>query len=123
MLESFPAAIMVGTILGFMSGLGIGGGTLLILWLTIVLGTDPSSARIMNLMFFIPCAIVACLFRWKKGTLNFKVLLPAIIAGCVGAGICSWFANDINVGLLKKMFGVILLAAGLRELFYHQKKE
>lgn len=123
MLDNFPVAIIVGSILGFMSGLGIGGGTLLILWLTMVLGTDPATSRLMNLMFFIPSAIIACLFRWKKGTLNVKQLIPAILTGCIGAGISSGFADDINEVMLKKMFGIILLAAGLREIFYHEKKD
>ncbi len=123
MLDNFPVAIIVGSILGFMSGLGIGGGTLLILWLTMVLGTDPTTSRLMNLMFFIPSAIIACVFRWKKGTLNVKQLLPAILTGCIGAGISSGFADDINEVMLKKMFGIILLAAGLREIFYHEKKD
>ena len=45
MLESIPVMLIVGTVLGFLSGLGIGGGSLLILWLTMVLGSDPITAR------------------------------------------------------------------------------
>ena len=45
MLESLPIVLIVGTVLGFLSGLGIGGGSLLILWLTIVLGMEQSTAR------------------------------------------------------------------------------
>ncbi len=123
MLECLPVCLVVGSVLGFMSGLGIGGGTLLILWLTVVLDVDPSTARIINLLFFIPSALIACLFRWKKGHLNAKTLIPAIIAGCIGAGIFSCFSDAINVNVLKKIFGLILIAAGMRELFYCQKHQ
>ena len=42
MLGSLPFSVLVGTVLGFLSALGIGGGSLLILWLTLVLGWEPS---------------------------------------------------------------------------------
>ena len=54
MLNSFPVALLVGTILGFLAGLGVGGGSLLILWLTVVCNTPYAAARIVNLLFFLP---------------------------------------------------------------------
>ena len=89
MLESLPVMLIIGTVLGFLSGLGIGGGSLLILWLTMVLHTDPQTARSINLLFFIPAALVACAMRIKQGHLKVKPLLPAIIAGCAAAAIFS----------------------------------
>jgi len=54
MLESFPVLLAIGSVLGFLAGLGVGGGSLLMLWLTLVIGTDHSVARNINLLFFIP---------------------------------------------------------------------
>lgn len=122
MLESVPVMVIVGTLLGFLSGLGIGGGSLLILWLTIVLGTDPLVARSINLLFFIPSALVACVLRIRQGNLKIKPLLPAVAAGCAAAAIFSWVSTVLDVGILKKLFGIVLLAAGLRELFYRPRK-
>lgn len=121
MLESIPVMLIVGTILGFLTGLGIGGGSLLILWLTMVLNVDPITARSINLLFFIPSAIIACLFRIKQGKLKLKPLFPAIIAGCVAAALFSWFSTVLDVEILKKLFGVVLLAAGIRELLYRPR--
>ena len=118
MLESLPIVLLVGTVLGFLSGLGIGGGSLLILWLTMVRGMEQSTARLINLLFFIPSALIACLFRLKQGKLKIGSVIPAILAGCIAAGFFSWFSYRLDVELLKKLFGVILLAAGARELFY-----
>ena len=56
-LESVPVCIGVGAILGFLSGLGVGGGSLLILWLTAVLGTEQRAAQGINLLFFLPAAV------------------------------------------------------------------
>lgn len=122
MLESLPVKLIVGTVLGFLSGLGIGGGSLLILWLTMVLDMDPATARSINLLFFIPSALVACALRIRQGTLQVKPLLPAIFAGCAAAALFSWISTVLDVGLLKKIFGLVLIAAGLRELFYRPRK-
>ena len=122
MVESLPVMLIVGTALGFLTGLGIGGGSLLILWLTMVLNTDPLTARSINLLFFIPSAIIACIFRMKQGKLSLRPILPAIIAGCIAAGVFSWISTILDVEILKKGFGIVLLAAGARELFYRPRK-
>lgn len=114
--------LVVGLVLGFLAGLGIGGGSLLILWLTLFANTGPQTARAINLMFFLAAAGSVCLFRWRKGDLNFKELLPAIISGCLTAGVCSWVGTKIDQSILEKIFGVLLLVTGTRELFYRPRK-
>ena len=122
MLESLPISIIAGTALGFLSGLGVGGGSLLMLWLTLVLGADHSVARNINLLFFIPSAVIASFFRWKQGTLDFRKILPAIICGCISAGLFSFLSKAIQVEQIKTLFGILLLLTGLRELFYRPRK-
>lgn len=122
MLESWPVALVVGCVLGALSGLGTGGGSLLILWLTMVLGMEQPMARSINLLFFIPSALVACLFRWKQGKLKLKKVLPAIVTGCAAAGIFSWLSGVLDLEWLQKLFGALLLFTGLRELFYRPRK-
>ena len=123
MLESLPVVLIIGTVLGFLAGLGVGGGSLLILWLTLVLGMEHPQARIINLLFFLPSAIVATLFRWKQGKLDIKKVFPAVIAGCIAAGVCSFFSTQLDMELLKKLFGGLLLLTGIKELFYKPKKQ
>ena len=121
MLESWPVALGVGTVLGVLSGLGVGGGSLLILWLTMVLGMEHDVARGINLLFFLPAAAVACVFRWKQGAVKLKNVLPAMIAGCIAAAVCSWVGIGLDMAVLKKLFGGLLIVTGLRELFYKPK--
>lgn len=123
MLDSFPVALVVGSLLGFLAGLGVGGGSLLILWLTLAVQMDYAQARFINLLFFIPAAVISSLFRWKQGSLNLKKVLPGIGAGCVAAAICTWLGSRIETDLLKKFFGGLLLLTGVRELLYKPKKE
>ena len=122
MLDSFPVILAVGAVLGFLAGIGVGGGSLLILWLTLVLKVSSAAARGINLLFFIPSALIACFFRWKQGVLKWKTLLPAILAGCISAGVLSWVSCILDTGLLKKAFGVLLLLTGIREILYKPKK-
>ncbi len=122
MLDSPLAAILAGTVLGILSGLGTGGGSLLILWLTLVLDWQSQDARVVNLMFFIPSALIACLFRCRQGKLPFKKVLPGILAGCAGAFIFSYFFSGTDAPWMGKLFGLLLLATGLRELFYRPRK-
>lgn len=122
MLDSLPFMIIIGCILGFLSGLGVGGGSLLILWLTLVLSMEHSIARSINLIFFIPSAVIASYFRWRQGALSFKKILPAVLAGCISAAAFALLSKRLDISLIKKLFGVLLLATGIRELFYRERK-
>lgn len=117
-LIAFPVA----TLLGFLAGLGVGGGSLLVLWLTMVVGMEYADARVINLLFFLPCAITATLFNRKQGRVQFKKILPAVICGCVIAAIAAIVSTRLDTGLIKKFFGGLLLFTGLRELFYRPRK-
>lgn len=114
--------VFVGLVLGFLAGLGIGGGSLLILWLTLCVGTEPITARGINLMFFLTAAGSVSIFRLKNGNLQFKSILPAVVSGCIAAAIGSWFGTWIDQSVLKKIFGGLLLITGLREIFYRPQK-
>lgn len=120
MLDSLPIALAVGTLFGFLAGLGIGGGSLLILWLTAVLGMEPSTARGINLLFFLPAACIACLFRFRQGTLRWKRVVPAIAAGCASAAAFSVLSGVLDLSLMKKMLGLLFLGVGIRELFWRE---
>ena len=122
MLNSLPAKLLLGAGLGFLSGLGVGGGSLLVLMLTVVMDTPPETARSINLLFFLPAALIALYFRKKQGLLQWKPLLPAITAGCFTAAVGSCLSVILDTGLLKKGFGILLIITGIRELCYRQKQ-
>ena len=121
MVDSLPFCVLMGCVFGFLAGLGVGGGSLLILWLTLVVGMDHSQARVINLIFFLPSALIASLFRWKQGNLKLKKIIPAIIAGCISAALFSVIGKRMDTDILQKLFGGLLLITGVRELFYKPK--
>ena len=122
MLESFPFALAVGAALGFLAGLGVGGGSLLILWLTLVVKIPAETAAGIKLLFFVPTALTASLFRLKQGKLDFPRIFPALLAGVATAGILTVVARSLDTELLRKPFGILLLVTGLRELLYRRRK-
>lgn len=122
MLDNIGFMLLIGSVLGFLSGIGVGGGSLLMLWLTLILNMEHNVARNINLIFFVPSAVIASLFRWKQGNLDIPKLLPAIIGGCVSAAILSVVSRQLDMDVLKKLFGVLLLITGVRELLHRPRK-
>lgn len=112
---------LMGAVLGFLSGLGVGGGSLLLLWITLVLEQPQETARMLNLMFFIPCALIATLFRWKHSFPAWHLAVPAVLAGLIGALLGNLLNPMLNLPLLKKAFGLLFIVCGIRELRYRPK--
>ena len=122
MLNSVPFSIFIGAILGVLAGMGVGGGSLLMLWLTVIIGLDYPEARAINLLFFMPSALVSTLFRWRQGSINIRETFPAIITGSLCAILGTCLNGRVHLELLKKLFGCLLLVTGIRELFYRPRK-
>ena len=112
---------LIGACLGFLSGLGVGGGSLLLLWLTLAAGVEQSRARLINLMFFLPCALVATLLRRGTGKIPRRTVLTAVAAALLGAWLGVTLGRCVDVALLKKLFGELFLVTGLRELRWRPK--
>ena len=122
MLTSFPFSLLIGLVLGYLSGLGIGGGSLLILWLTLVAGVQDKAAQVINLIFFLAAAGSVSILRLKKGTLQLREVLPGILAGCLSALVFSFLGQRLDQSVARKLFGAVLLLTGLRELLYRPRK-
>ena len=113
---------LAGVICGVLSGMGIGGGTLLMVWLTAIEGIPQMEAQGINLLYFLPTALVSLLFHRKNKLLNYGVILHAVWVGCITAVVTIWVTGDMNVDLLRKLFGGFLLLVGIKELCYRERK-
>ena len=114
--------LLVGLFCGVLSGLGIGGGSLLMVWMTAVGGLSQTVAKGINLLYFLPTALGALIFHKKNRLLQWRVLIPAAVAGSVTAAICAYVAGGMDTELLRRLFGLFLLPVGLRELCYRERK-
>lgn len=108
--------LLVGAATGVLSGFGVGGGTLLLVYLTAVAGVDQHLAQGINLLYFLPAGLLALPAHIKNGYVEKKALLPCIAAGLTCAALCAWAATGLDTGLLRKLFGGFLVLIGLREL-------
>lgn len=114
-------AALAGAATGVLSGFGIGGGTLLLIYLTAFAGVDQHLAQGINLLYFLPTAATALPSHIKNGYVDKAAALPAIAAGLLGTAAAAWAATALGVELLRKFFGAYLLYIGVRELL--RKKE
>ncbi len=110
------AEIIIGFIAGFAGGLGVGGGGILLLWLTAFAGTEQLAAQGINLIFFLPVAFSALFAHWKNGFIKWKTALFALLFGIPGVFLGYIIANSIDKTLLRLAFALLLLFIGLREL-------
>lgn len=114
--------ILVGLISGIVSGTGMGGGTILILCLSLFMGVEQHVAQATNLVFFIPTSLVAIFVNMKQKLIDFKIGIPIAIAGIVGAMIGAKIATQMEVGALRKYFGMFLACIAISEIYSLIKK-
>lgn len=119
---SFLLTVLVSAALGLLSGLGIGGGSLMILWLTLVCKMDFSNAKYLNLLFFLPPAFLSSVVRIFRREISLKKILPAALAGSLAAALFAGISSTWDVEILRKLFGALLLFTAQKELRYKNKQ-
>ena len=114
---------IISLISGIISGMGIGGGTVLIPGLIIFLNIKQQIAQSINLLIFIPTGIVALYSHIKQGNVEKDSLKSLIITGIIGAIVGSYIAILVNPNVLRKMFGVFLFFMGSYEIYCSLKSK
>ena len=99
------------------AAMGLGGGTVLLLYLSFFSSLGQVQMQAMNLLLFLPAAALSLYFHRKNGLLCTSVLLPCILGGVLGGVGGSVLSNRLSPDFTKRAFAVFLLAIGLRELW------
>lgn len=108
--------ILTGVVSGIISGLGMGGGTILIIILTNILNYEQHIAQASNILFFIPTSLMAIWVHFKQNDIDKSLILKLAIPGVIGGIIGSYVSVIIEANNLKKFFGVFLLIVGTYEI-------
>jgi len=116
-MKDFLIAALAGAATGVLSGFGVGGGSLLLIYMTSFAEVPQTLAQGVNLLYFLPTAATALPAHFKNGYVDKRALLPAIAAGLICSALAAWAATALDVQLLRKCFGGFLILIGLRELF------
>ncbi len=105
------------------SAWGVGGGTLLLLVMTLFLGVDQRTAQGVNLLFFLPTAASALVCHARSGFLDKPTLKAAVPVAVAAALLGAWISNSVDVEILRKPFGVYLLLSGVGLVWPRKNKE
>ena len=111
---------------GFLSGalgaMGVGGGGLLLIYLTAFAGFEPLRAQGINLVFFLPSALAAILIHGKNGFIRWRTVLFSVLFGIPGVFFGSFLAGFLPEKVLRVAFSLFLLLLGCREFFAKPQK-
>lgn len=102
---------------GLLASMGVGGGMLLIIWLTAVVGTNQLEAQGINLIFFLPIALLSVIIHRKNKLIDLRALKYSLATGLIGTVGGVLAAKAIEGNWLKLMFSVFILIVGVKELW------
>ena len=102
---------------GVLGGMGMGGGTLLIPMLTLLLNVPQHTAQAINLISFIPMAAVALALHIKNKLVDFKGVLWIILPGIAYAAVFGYIARSVSGEVLRKIFGGFLVLLSVVQFF------
>ncbi|MBQ8176235.1 MAG: sulfite exporter TauE/SafE family protein, partial [Oscillospiraceae bacterium] len=102
---------------GVLASLGVGGGMVLIIYLTVFGGFDQLSAQGINLIYFLPIALLSVIIHSRNGLVEWKKILPSLVTGVIFALAGAALARYIGSPLLRKIFAGFILLIGVKELF------
>lgn len=106
---------------GIVASLGLGGGMILILYMTLIDNIPQIKAQGINLLFFIPVAVSALVIHTKSGLVKWKKIIPSVVCGIIGAAGGAFLAKAMGNSFLTKAFAVFVLVIGIKELFSGKK--
>lgn len=108
---------IIGVVAGVIGGLGMGGGTVLILFLSLFLGIEQHIAQATNIIFFIPTAIAAIIISFKNKNINLKLALPICLWGCIGAAAGAFISSKMDMTILRKAFAIFLIIIAIYQTY------
>lgn len=108
---------LIGFLTGVVASMGLGGGFILMIWLTIFAEMEQRAAQGINLLFFLPIALLSLVIHIRNGLIDKAVVKKYIAGGALGAVLGTLASGFIAGELLNKLFALFMLAFGVRELF------
>ncbi len=114
---------IVSLLSGVTASMGLGGGFVLLIYLTAFADMPQMDAQFINLIFFLPIAAISLYCHFRNSLIKKEVILPSVITGVLGVLLGVTLANYFGNEILRKIFAVFLLFIGVRELFFGGKEK
>ena len=119
----FAIAVLIGAATGVISSWGIGGGTLLVLYMSAFTKISQHASQGINLLYFLPTSAAALVSHIKNKLIDWKCVVPAIICGVPTAVMTSLLALNLETKILSKCFSVFVIVVGVSEFFRKPKEQ
>jgi uncharacterized membrane protein YfcA len=115
--------LVSGFLSGVIAGMGMGGGTILVPALTFFTGLSQHSAQAINMLAFLPGAVIALIVHKKGGRVDLKTSMPLILSGIVGAVGGAFIAVLLSSDILRRLFGAFLAALAVVQFISGEKQK
>lgn len=109
--------ILIGTFSGIFSGVGMGGGTILIFLLTTFAELEQHVAQATNLIYFVPTAISAIIVNYRDKNIDIKLAKYISTFGIIGAIVGALISINLDVQILRKIYGIFLAIIAIHEIY------
>lgn len=114
----YVIAAIIGLVGGVASGLfGIGGGIVMVPAMVYFLNTNIKVAVGTSLIVIIPTAITGSFKHFQLGNIDWRVAAALVPLAMAGGYLGAALTQVLPAPTLKKMFGGLMILAGLRLLF------
>ena len=100
-----------------LSGLGVGSGGLLIIYLTLVRGEEQIFSQGVNLAFFVLASLASFVINVKQGRINFRLLSFMSVFGLIGVAVGSLLLPCVPRSALRHALGYMLIFLSLTVVF------
>lgn len=110
-------ALLAGLFSGIIGAMGMGGGAVLIIYLSLFTKTPQLKAQGINLLFFLPIGLIAVIIYAFKKQIKWKTVLPLAAWGIIGAFLGIMSTDILGNKYTAKAFGLLLVLMGLKEIF------
>ena len=109
--------IIIGILSGIAASMGLGGGFILLIYLSVFTEITQNVAQGINILFFLPIAFISVIIHLKNKLIDIRTVIRYSLAGLIGAVTGSFLSAYLDTGILRKLFGAFLIIIGLKEFF------
>ncbi|MGN0688041.1 MAG: TSUP family transporter [Oscillospiraceae bacterium] len=114
---------IVGVITGIIASMGLGGGFVLLIWLSLFTDISQKAAQGINLLFFLPISLVSLIIHMKGGLINKSIIKKYLLGGIAGVVLGTFAMQIIPAELLRKLYALFLISFGIKELIRSGKDD
>ncbi len=110
-------ALLAGLFSGILGSMGLGGGGILIIYLSLFTDQKQLTSQGINLLFFVPIGILSIIIYSIKKQIKWKTTIKIAIFGIIGAVIGILLADFLGGSFTRKIFAILLIIMGISEIF------